>query len=99
MAKLSKGANIRNRYKQVPHPIQDTNGKVTNSQIDTTKEGQEVSPFLRETQLNQKLNTYLRKWKKNFIIQSFLLNHNLIKWMSAITPERYNDFGKISYIN
>ena len=30
--KVSKGANIRNRYNQVPHLTQDTNGKVTNSQ-------------------------------------------------------------------
>ena len=30
---------------QVPHLTQDTNGKVTNSQLDTTNEGQEVSPF------------------------------------------------------
>ena len=29
---LSKGAKIRNRYNQVPHLTQDTNGKVTNSQ-------------------------------------------------------------------
>ena len=27
--KVSKGANIRNRYNQVPHLTQDTNGKVT----------------------------------------------------------------------
>ena len=26
--KVSKGANIRNRYNQVPHLTQDTNGKV-----------------------------------------------------------------------
>ena len=43
--KVSKGAKIRNRYNQVPHLIQDTNGKVTNSQLDTTNEIQEVSPF------------------------------------------------------
>ena len=44
--KVSKGAKIRNRYNQVPHPTQDTNGKVTNSQLDTTKGSpQEVSPF------------------------------------------------------
>ena len=43
--KVSKGAKIRNRYNQVPHLIQDTNGKVTNSQLDTTNESQEVSPF------------------------------------------------------
>ena len=36
---------IRNRYNQVPHLTQDTNGKVTNSQLDTTTESQEVSPF------------------------------------------------------
>ena len=43
--KVSKGAKIRSRYNQVPHPTQDTNGKVTNSQLDTTNENQEVSPF------------------------------------------------------
>ena len=41
----SKGAKIRNRYNQVPHLTQDTNGKVTNSQLDTTNESQEVSLF------------------------------------------------------
>ena len=43
--KVSKGAKIRSRYNQVPHPTQDTNGKVTNSQLDTTNKSQEVSPF------------------------------------------------------
>ena len=42
---VSKGAKISNRYNQVPHLSQDTNGKVTNSKIDTTNESQEVSPF------------------------------------------------------
>ena len=42
---VSKGAKIRNRYNQVPHLTQDTNGKVTNSQLDTINESQEVSPF------------------------------------------------------
>ena len=47
LIKVSKGANtcIRNRYKQVPHLTQDTNGKVTHSQLYTTNESQEVSPF------------------------------------------------------
>ena len=36
---------IRNRYNQVPHLTQDTNGKVTNSPLDITNEGQELSPF------------------------------------------------------
>ena len=43
--KVSKGAKIRNRYNQVPHLTQDANGKVTNSQLDTTNESQEASPF------------------------------------------------------
>ena len=43
--KVSKGAKIRNRCNQVPHLTQDTNRKVTNSQLDTTNESQEVSPF------------------------------------------------------
>ena len=43
--KVSKGAKIRNRYNQVPQLTQDTNWKVTNSQLDTTNESQEVSPF------------------------------------------------------
>ena len=30
--KVSKVAKIRNRYNQVPHLTQDTNGKVTDSQ-------------------------------------------------------------------
>ena len=36
--KVSKGAKIRSRYNQVPQPTQDTNGKVPNSQLDTTNE-------------------------------------------------------------
>ena len=43
--KVSKGAKIRNRYNQVPHLTQDTNGKMTNSQFDTTNKCQEDSPF------------------------------------------------------
>ena len=43
--KISEGAKIRNRYNQVPHLTQYTNGKVTNSQLPTTSESQEVSPF------------------------------------------------------
>ena len=45
MTKVSKGAKIRNRYTQVPHLTQDTNGKVTNSQQTPQSERQEVSRF------------------------------------------------------
>ena len=45
LLKESKGAKIRNRYNQEPHLTQDTKEKVTNTQLDTTNESQEVSPF------------------------------------------------------
>ena len=40
ITKVSKGAKIRNRYNQVPHLTQNTNGKVTHSQLDKTNESQ-----------------------------------------------------------
>ena len=43
--KVSNGAKIRIRYNQVPDLTQETNGKVTHLQLDTTNESQEVSPF------------------------------------------------------
>ena len=43
--KVSKGAKIRDRHNQIPHLTQDTNEKVTNSQLDNTNESQEVRPF------------------------------------------------------
>ena len=43
--KGKKWDKIRNRYNQAPHLTQDTNGKVTTSQLDITNESQEVSPF------------------------------------------------------
>ena len=64
--KVSKKAKIRNRYNQVPHLTKDTNGKVTNSHLETTNESQEVSPFPagdhkaqknRHTQRNNKHKT------------------------------------------
>ena len=45
LSKVSKGAKIRNQYNQVSHLTQDTNGKETNSHLDTPNESQEVSPF------------------------------------------------------
>ena len=33
----------KDRYNQVPHLTQDTNGKVTNSQLDTTNASLKVS--------------------------------------------------------
>ena len=42
---ITEKSKIRSRYNQVPHLTQDTNGKVTNSQLDTTNESQEDSLF------------------------------------------------------
>ena len=36
MHKVRMRAKIRNRYNQAPHLTQDTNGKVTTSQLDIT---------------------------------------------------------------
>ena len=43
--KVRKMAKKGNRYNQAPHLTQDTNGKVTTSQLDIAKKSQEVSPF------------------------------------------------------
>ena len=43
--KIRKRAKVRNRYNQEPHLTQDTNGKVTTSQLDITNESQEVNSF------------------------------------------------------
>ena len=43
--KVRKRAKIRNRYNQASHLTQDTNGKVTTSQLDITNERKDVSPF------------------------------------------------------
>ena len=45
--KARKRPKIRNRYNQVPHLTQDTNGKVTTSQLDITNESKEVTPVVR----------------------------------------------------
>ena len=61
--KVSKGAKIRDRYNQVPHLTQDTNGKVTISQLDTTNESQEVSPFRagdHKAHINRRAHAYVQ---------------------------------------
>ena len=62
--KVSKGAKIRNQYNQVPHLTQDTNGKITNSQLDTTNESHEVSPFPaggHKAHINRLLQTHSKR--------------------------------------
>ena len=43
--KVINREKIRNRYNQAPHLTQDTNGKVTTSQLDIINESQWVNPF------------------------------------------------------
>ena len=67
-SKVSKGAKIRNRYNQVPHLTQGTNGKVTNAQLDTTNESQEVSPFPagdHKAHINRRAQRHSKHKKKN----------------------------------
>ena len=67
--KVSKGAKIKNRYNQVPHLTQDTNEKVTNSQLDYTNESQEVSPVPagdHKAHMNRRTQRYSKhKTEKN----------------------------------
>ena len=60
--KRRKRTNIRNRYNHAPHLTQDTNGKETTSQLDTTNESQEGSPFPAG---DHKASTNRRAWKHN----------------------------------
>ena len=58
---VSKGAKIMNRYNQVPRLTQDTNGKETNSPLDTTNESKEVSPFPagdHKAQINRRIQMH-----------------------------------------
>ena len=61
---VRKRANIRNRYNQVPHLTQDTIRKVTNTKLDITNEGQEVSPS-PAGDLNALMNRRARKHNKH----------------------------------
>ena len=63
--KVSKGAKIRNRYNQVPHLTQDTNGKVTNSQ-------QTPQTRAKRSALSQKVHFTL-----TFTIRSYLRSEKL----------------------
>ena len=61
---VRKRAKIRNRYNQVPHLTQDTNGKVTYSQLDITNESQEVSSFPAGDH-KASINRHTRKHRNN----------------------------------
>ena len=62
--KVRRRAKIRNRYNQAPHMTQDTNGKVTTSQLDITNESQKVSPF-QAGDHKASINKHTQKHNKN----------------------------------
>ena len=92
MLKVGKGAKIRNRYNQVPHLTQDTNGKVTDSQIDTTNESQEVSPFPagdHKAHINryiQKQNKHKteKKFKRSLVLKHIWFTTSKYKYMLEV---------------
>ena len=67
--KVSKVAKIRNQYNKVTHLTQDTNGRVTNSQLYSTNENQGVSPFSTDdhkAQINRRAQRHNKhKTEKN----------------------------------
>ena len=82
--KVSKDAKIRNLYNQVPNLTQDTNGKVTNLQLDTKNESQEVTPFPagdHKAHINKRSQRHSKhkteKSNKSIIFISYLRNSHL----------------------
>ena len=85
--KVSKGAHIGNRYNQVPHLTQDTIEKVTNSQMVTSKESQEVSPFPpgdHKAHVNRRKQRHSKhKTEKNIHKRSTALERSVQKYWRA----------------
>ena len=79
--KVRKRSKIKNRYNQVPHLIQDTNRKVTTSQLDITNESQEVSPFpagdhkasiIRRARMHRNnINDQQKNVSKNILLEGY----------------------------
>ena len=70
--KVRKRAKIRNRYNQAH--TQDTNWKVTPSQLDITNESQEVSPFQagdHKASINRQKKCHLNVTKVQFFKLKF----------------------------
>ena len=109
------GAKTRNRYNQEPHLTQDTNGKVTNSQLYTTHESQEASPFPagdhkaqinRRAQRHNKHNTEknIKNPQKKYSLGTVGKIILLLKPVSRRQPRLYSDvdqdtFGKVAKHN
>ena len=60
---VMKAKKIRNRYNQVPHLTQDTNGKVTNLQLDTTNKESRGQPFPSRRPQGTNKQTCTKTWQ------------------------------------
>ena len=56
--KVRKRAKIRNRYSQAPHLTKDTNGKVTTSQLDITKDAKRSALSQQVTSRHQQIDVH-----------------------------------------
>ena len=81
---MRKRTKIRNRYNQTSHLVQDTNGKVTTSQLDITNESQEISPFPAGDQ-KALSNRHARE-------------HNTNKTKNINDPQKKHNLGTVSKI-
>ena len=103
--KVIKGAKIRNRYTQVPQMTQHTNGKETNSQLDTTNESQEANPFPpgdHKAQINRRARRHNKHTtEKNIkdpqkkhclgIVSVIIYWRDKIRFMAPTSPLLYQD--------
>ena len=95
----SKGEKIRNRYNQVPHLTQDTNGKVGKLQLETTNESQVASPFPagdhkaqinRCTKRQKNINDPQKKYRLGTVSKNMLLEGlNRFQLINASSPRTY----------
>ena len=68
--KVKKMLKIRNRYNQAPHLTQDTNGKVTTSQLGHHRRSQEVRTFPagdHKASINRRARKCNKKRERNII--------------------------------
>ena len=75
LGKVRKRAKIRKSYNQAPHLTQDTNAKVTTSQLDITNESQEVSPFPAGDHKALDVHESITKQDRNNINDQHLASH------------------------
>ena len=79
--KVSKGANVRNQYNQVPHLTQDTTWESNKNTINITNKSLEVTPFQQVTTRQQwtdeiahkNTNDPQKKYRLGTVSESILL--------------------------